>query len=83
MSKREQLVKALARAGLDEYKAVKMSDGGDGVIVKHDYFGLYPDAAALEKAAAAARVAARLGYKSEPRGHKSGTLIYIPADAAE
>lgn len=71
-----RILKALARAGLDA-RPVDLTGNRRGVMVQHDYYGLYPDAEAIRKAQQARRVAARLGYESETRGHYTATLIYL------
>lgn len=76
MEKIEKLVSALTKVGLSEYKAVKLTSGGMGLMVKHDYIGLYPTVEAYEKHYAACKVAKRFGLSAEKRGHVTATLIY-------
>ena len=47
-----------------------------GIMVFHDYNGLYPDKNALENHNAVMNIARRAGLKAEQRGHYSATLIY-------
>ena len=77
MNKTEKLIIELAKAGMSEFKAVNLTEDRRGIMVKHDYIGPIPTVDALEKGERAQRIAQRLGYKSEPRGHKQATLIYL------
>lgn len=55
------------------------SDDGNarpGIMVKHDYFGLYPTQNALETHVAVVNIARRAGFNAEKRGYCTGTLIY-------
>ena len=77
----EQIYKRLTRAGLDCTVTTICNIGGTGraaaaVIVKHDYFGPYPSAEALQAHAHAAALARRHGYQAPQRGHYTATLIY-------
>lgn len=81
MTSEKKLIRALNRAGLYETEPVKMTASSDGtpragIMVKHDYSGLYPTPDALTKCAQAQEIAEKLGLASEPRGHKTATLIY-------
>lgn len=78
MNRTENIIRALARAGMTEFKAVRLTDGGTGLMVKHDYYGAIPTRDALEKSEAARSIAEQHGLKSEPRGYKTATLIYLP-----
>lgn len=77
MNKTEKLIKALARAGMDEFKAVTLTENRQGLMVKHDYIGPIPSKDALEKCEQARNIADKFGYRSEPRGFKQATLIYL------
>ena len=75
----EKLIRALATVGLTKFKAVNVWDGDvckPGIMIEHDYTGLYPGVDQLEMHAAACKVARRLGLRAENRGHYTATLIY-------
>ncbi len=75
--KQDRIIKALTAAGLADVSPVKLTEDRRGLMVHHDYSGPYPTAEALHLAQAARRVADRFGLRSEARGHKSATLIYL------
>jgi len=75
----EKVIKALSAAGLTEYKAVNIWNGDSckpGLMVKHDYDGLYPNAETHEKIRAVRKIAKRFGLSAETRGYYTGTLIF-------
>ena len=75
----EKVIIALAKAGLTEYKPVTICNGDErkpGLMVKHDYFGLYPGKEQFEKHNAAVKIAKRFGLNAEKRGYCSATLIW-------
>lgn len=75
--KQDRITAALTAAGLLDVQPVKLTGDRRGLLVRHDYIGPYPTADALRLADAARRVADRFGLRSEERGHKSATLIYL------
>lgn len=50
-----------------------------GIMVFHEYNGLYPDKNALEKHNAVMNIAGRAGLHAEQRGYYNATLIYMEA----
>ena len=79
------LFKALDAAGLDpRYVELGNHNGRDGsfvpvvkgIMIDHDYMGLYPDAESREIMNAARDMAKRAGFRSEVRGFYQATLIY-------
>lgn len=48
-----------------------------GIMVLHEYNGLYPDKNALEKHNAVMNIAGRAGLHAEQRGYYNATLIYV------
>ena len=75
----EKVIIALAKAGLTEYKPVTIVHGDErkpGLMVKHDYFGLYPGKEQFEKHYATCKIAKRFGLSAEKRGHCSATLSW-------
>ena len=74
----EKVIIALAKAGLTEYKPVTIVNGDErkpGIMVMHDYDGLYPGKEVFEKHHAACKIAKRFGLSAENRGHYVATLI--------
>lgn len=67
---------ALRRAGL-EFSPVELTGERRGLMVLHDYAGLYPTREALERGFLAKKIAYRYGLRAEDRGHKQATLIYL------
>lgn len=77
----KKLFKELARAGLN-YRAVTIynyngKEETPGIMVDHDYTGMYPSREALQAAGVAAKIADKLHLHSEHRGHCTATLIYL------
>ena len=76
------IVKQLEKIGV-KYHGVTITNyngsGTDttGVMVFHDYNGLYPDKNALEKHNAVMNIARRAGLHAEQRGYYNATLIYM------
>lgn len=76
----KKLFNAMDKAGLN-YRLVTIvnrDDSTSGVMVEHNYNGMYPDRNAIDKAAAAARIANKYNLKCEKRGHGVATLIFLP-----
>lgn len=74
-----KITAALCKAGLTEYKPVTIVNGDErkpGIMVMHDYDGLYPGKEQFEKHYAACKIAKRFGLSAEKRGHCSATLIW-------
>lgn len=69
------ILRKLHAAGLDA-KPVKLTGNKNGIMVYHDYFGLYPNAETMRKHNAVENIARAAGLRSEQRGHYSATLIY-------
>lgn len=76
-NKAKAIEKALDKSGLTEWAEIELTDNRRGIMVLHDYFGLYPTKDALNRCQAAQLIASRYKCKSEPRGHKTATLIYL------
>lgn len=79
MDKAKKIVKALEKAGLlEENKICTLSDGTTGIMVSHDYNGMYPTLETHKKHIIVVKIAARYHCrKCEPRGFYKATLIYI------
>ena len=78
MSIIEQLNKiGAAYHGVTITNCNKGAEDRPGIMVYHDYSGLYPDRAAMEKHNAVMNIARRAGLKAEQRGHYTATLIYM------
>lgn len=76
----KSVINALKRAGLD-YKLYTLTDGTAGVMVLHDYYGIYPQRETFAAHDTATAIATRRGLRSEQRGHYTGTLIYTEEEA--
>lgn len=73
------LYNKLLKSGYEAEKINLWSNDGNarpGIMVKHDYCGLYPTKNALETHAAVVNIARRAGFNAEKRGYCTGTLIY-------
>ena len=75
-----QLYKGLIKRGLNARMVTLYNrDGIEGeqpaIMVDHDYTGYYPSRDALNAHETACNFARRHGYKTEPRGCYSATLI--------
>lgn len=76
----EKIISELSKNGLDKFKAVNIYDGEksrQGLLVEHDYCGLYPSDETFEKHHTVLKIAMKYGLKAERRGHYVSTLIYI------
>ena len=74
-----KVIAALEKAGLTDHKPVNVWQGENskpGIMVMHDYSGLYPGKDTFEKYHAACKIAKRFGLSAENRGHYVATLIY-------
>lgn len=75
------ILRKLEKLGL-QYKVVTINRPNgktgscDGIMVYHDYFGLYPSAETMRKHNAVENIARAAGLRSEQRGHYTATLIY-------
>ena len=76
-----QLFNGLVKRGFNARMVTLYNrDGIEGkqpaIMVDHDYTGYYPSREALNAHEIACNFARRHGYKTEPRGHYTATLIY-------
>ena len=75
------LCNGLRKKGLDARIVTVHNYNGSGhdapgIMVYHDYDGLYPSRDALHACDIAEAYATRNGYNAEHRGHYTATLIY-------
>lgn len=73
------LYNKLRKSGYDAESVNLWSDDGNarpGIMVKHDYCGLYPTQNVLETHAAVVNIARRAGFNAEKRGYCTATLIF-------
>lgn len=73
------LYNKLIKSGYEAEKINLWSNDGKarpGIMVKHDYCGLYPTKDALDIHAAVASIARRAGFQADKRGYCTATLIY-------
>lgn len=75
------LYNGLRKKGLDARMITVHNVNGSGhdapgIMVYHDYDGLYPTREALNACSAAEAYAARHGFHAEDRGYYTATLIY-------
>lgn len=79
--KLENIKTKLSAAGLEVEERTLYNAGGSGIdlpclLVNHNFEGLYMSGDAARKAAAAAKIAIKYGFKFETRGGKTATIIY-------
>lgn len=73
------LYNKLIKSGYEAEKVNLWGNDGKarpGIMVKHDYCGLYPTKDALDIHAAVASIARRAGFNADKRGYCTATLIY-------
>lgn len=71
------IIKKLTAAGL-EYKEVQIyNPEKKGIMVYHDYSGIYPTEEAFRAHEKATAIARKYKAYSEPRGHYTATLIIV------
>lgn len=73
---RAKAAAALKKAGITDFENVALTDNRPGIMVHHNYNGMYPTDGARRISAAAGRVAEKLNLKFESRGYYTATLIY-------
>lgn len=80
------LYNKLKKQGYDVEKITVYNVAGSGkdaggIIVRHNYGGLYPTRDALEVHATISNIARRAGFTANSRGHYTATLIYEAVNA--
>jgi len=69
-------MKQLKKLGLNA-RPITLTEGREGIMVEHDYTGLYPDLPAMLAHDAATAWAIKRGLYSEERGYYTATLIIL------